>query len=66
MRLTVRFLPLCLQTVRLFREKLRNITIKLGYANAKLYKCPSCEPPDCFKSFNSAQPDATNCSKAEC
>ena len=47
--------------MRLFREKLRNITIKLGYANAKLYKCVNCQPPDCFKSFSSDQADATNC-----
>mmetsp|Transcript_26049 Transcript_26049/g.32511 ORF Transcript_26049/g.32511 Transcript_26049/m.32511 type:complete len:376 (-) Transcript_26049:547-1674(-) len=50
-------------TVRLFREKLRNITIKLGYANAKLYKCSACDPPDCFKSFNSAKPDTVECVK---
>ena len=49
------------QPIRLFREKLRNITIKLGYANAKLYKCPQCEAPECFHSFNSAKPDATDC-----
>ena len=47
--------------MRLFREKLRNITIKLGYANAKLYKCTACEAPACFKSFNSAQPDHGTC-----
>jgi len=52
-------------TVRLFREKLRNITIKLGYANAKLYKCPACEPPDCFHSFNSAKPDSVVCEKCD-
>ena len=44
-------------TVRLFREKLRNITIKLGYANAKLYKCDTCDDPECFQSFSSAKPD---------
>ena len=49
--------------MRLFREKLRNITIKLGYANAKLYKCPSCEAPDCFQSFNSEKPDQVDCGK---
>lgn len=49
--------------MRLFREKLRNITIKLGYANAKLYKCPVCDPPDCYSSFNSAKPDAVECKK---
>lgn len=27
------------QTVRFRDEKVRNITIKLGYANAKIYKC---------------------------
>ena len=47
--------------MRLFREKLRNITIKLGYANAKLYKCPTCNAPDCFQSFGSSQPDSVNC-----
>ena len=52
-----------MQPIRLFREKLRNITIKLGYANAKLYKCPSCEAPECFHSFNSAKPDQTDCPK---
>ena len=51
--------------MRLFREKLRNITIKLGYANAKLYKCPGCQPPDGFKSFSSDQADATNCTHCD-
>jgi translation initiation factor 2 subunit 3 len=27
------------QTVRFKNELIRNITIKLGYANAKIYKC---------------------------
>ena len=31
-------------------EKERNITIKLGYANAKIYKCNSCESPDNYAS----------------
>lgn len=26
-------------------EKHRNITIRLGYANAKIFKCSNCEPP---------------------
>lgn len=34
-------------------EKSRNITIKLGYANAKIYKCESCEPPGCYSSASS-------------
>ena len=30
-----------LQTVKFKKEIERNITIKLGYANAKIYRCPS-------------------------
>ncbi|PIG88313.1 translation initiation factor EF-2 gamma subunit [Aspergillus arachidicola] len=43
------------QTVRFKNELERNITIKLGYANAKIYKCdnPECPRPTCFKSFKS-------------
>merc|ERR1719267_510532 len=46
-------------TVRFKQEKERNITIKLGYANAKIYKCddPSIERPDCYTSFGSSRPD---------
>ena len=31
-------------------EKKRNIPIKLGYANAKIYKCSTCIEPLCYKS----------------
>ncbi len=31
-------------------EKKRNITIKLGYANAKIFKCNNCTEPECYKS----------------
>ncbi|EKV19761.1 hypothetical protein PDIG_01020 [Penicillium digitatum PHI26] len=43
------------QTVRFKNELERNITIKLGYANAKIYKCdsPECPRPTCYKSFKS-------------
>ncbi len=34
-------------------EKVRNITIKLGYANAKIFKCNTCEAPNCYKSASS-------------
>ncbi len=44
-------------TVRHYDEKIRNITIKLGYANSKLYKCMSCPSPSCYKSYGSAHPD---------
>jgi translation initiation factor 2 subunit 3 len=52
--------------VRHFREKFRNITIKLGYANAKLFRCPTCPAPDCFKSFGSSCPDDVKCSNEGC
>jgi translation initiation factor 2 subunit 3 len=53
-------------TVRHYKERIRNITIKLGYANAKLYKCPSCPPPECFQSYGSAKEDNIKCSVAGC
>jgi translation initiation factor 2 subunit 3 len=34
-------------------EKKRNVTIKLGYANAKIYKCNECEEPECYKASGS-------------
>jgi translation initiation factor 2 subunit 3 len=48
-------------TVRHFRELFRNITIKLGYANAKLYKCTTCKAPEAFKSYNSFKADEIKC-----
>lgn len=30
-----------------------NKTIKLGYANCKIYKCQTCEKPQCYKSVSS-------------
>merc|ERR1719408_172214 len=48
-----------IHTIRFKQEKERNITIKLGYANAKVYKCDldSVKAPDCYCSFGSATPD---------
>ena len=34
-------------------EHIKNITIKLGYANAKIFKCPNCPDPDCYESYGS-------------
>ncbi len=42
-----------IKTQKYASEKERNITIKLGYANAKIYKCPDCDPPDCYQSCQS-------------
>ena len=43
-----------IQTVRFKNELERNITIKLGYANAKIYKCEDdkCPRPMCYKSVS--------------
>ena len=46
-------------TVRFKNELERNITIKLGYANAKIYKCnePHAERPDCYAAYGSGKED---------
>jgi len=46
-------------TIKFKQEKERNITIKLGYANAKLYKSdnPDKTRPDCYTSYGSSKPD---------
>lgn len=51
------------KTVRFKNELVRNITIKLGYANAKIYKCdnPECKPPACYKSLGSHERDEVPC-----
>lgn len=48
-------------TVRFHNEKIRNITIKLGYANAKIYKCQQCPAPQCYKSYSSSKEDKAKC-----
>lgn len=41
------------KTQKYSSEQARNITIKLGYANAKIYKCTTCPRPSCYQSFSS-------------
>eukprot|EP00914_Ancora_sagittata_P019938 GHVO01039624.1.p1 GENE.GHVO01039624.1~~GHVO01039624.1.p1 ORF type:complete len:485 (+),score=90.68 GHVO01039624.1:1339-2793(+) len=55
-------------TVRFKNEKERNITIKLGYANAKIYRCsnPDCPPPACYWSGGSTTPDHPPCQVPDC
>lgn len=55
-----------MNTVRHYKERFRNITIKLGYANSKLYKCPTCPAPQCYKSFGSEKEDSPKCTTAGC
>lgn len=40
-------------TLRNSDEKIRGITIKLGYANAKIFKCNTCPAPECYQSHPS-------------
>lgn len=35
-------------------EILKNLSIKLGYANAKIYKCNTCNKPECYQSTPSS------------
>lgn len=56
------------QTVRFKNELERNITIKLGYANAKIYKCdnPECPRPGCYCSYGSSTEDKPTCQRSGC
>jgi len=49
------------KTVRFKSELVQNITIKLGYANAKIYKCPVCPRPSCFQAYGSSKEDSPPC-----
>merc|ERR1711907_174554 len=54
-------------TVRFKNELERNITIKLGYANAKIYHCPDpkCPRPTSYKSFGSSKEDNPICEECK-
>ncbi|KXS12035.1 hypothetical protein M427DRAFT_59897 [Gonapodya prolifera JEL478] len=56
------------QTVRFKNELERNITIKLGYANAKIFKCDNeeCPRPGCYKSARSDRPEGFACDRFGC
>lgn len=56
------------QTVRFKNELQKNITIKLGYANAKIYKCDSlkCPRPTCYRSASSIKEDTFPCDRLGC
>lgn len=56
------------QTVRFKNELIRNITIKLGYANAKIYKCDNedCPRPGCYRSFKSEKEVEFPCERPGC
>ena len=56
------------QTVRFKNELERNITIKLGYANAKIYKCDNdeCPRPTCYRSYKSEKEIDPPCERPGC
>lgn len=56
------------QTVRFKNELERNITIKLGYANAKIFKCsnPECPRPGCYRSYKSDKEEGFPCENPGC
>jgi len=43
-----------IETFKHAKEKERGITIKIGYANCKIFKCPKCSEPECYHSAGSA------------
>eukprot|EP00792_Barthelona_sp_PAP020_P005995 TRINITY_DN2873_c0_g7_i1.p1 TRINITY_DN2873_c0_g7~~TRINITY_DN2873_c0_g7_i1.p1 ORF type:complete len:451 (+),score=141.86 TRINITY_DN2873_c0_g7_i1:27-1379(+) len=48
-------------TNKFFDELKRNLTIELGYANAKIFRCPHCPEPQCYQAFSSGQPLGALC-----
>ncbi|KAF8535541.1 elongation factor Tu GTP binding domain-containing protein [Trichophaea hybrida] len=56
------------QTVRFKNELERNITIKLGYANAKVYRCdnPECPRPGNYRSYKSDKEVDPICEREGC
>ncbi|KAJ3103037.1 hypothetical protein HDU96_009415 [Phlyctochytrium bullatum] len=56
------------QTVRFKNELERNITIKLGYANAKIFKCDNeaCPRPGCYRSYRSDKEEGFACERNGC
>jgi translation initiation factor 2 subunit 3 len=54
-----------IKPIKFDEEKERNITIKLGYANFKIYQCLACPKPMCFKSWKSAEKREPTCSRCQ-
>ena len=43
------------------KEREKIISQKIGYINTKLYKCPKCSEPECYKAFNSEIENELKC-----
>ena len=48
------------------KELERNMTIKLGYANAKIFQCPLCPKPNCYQSCSSDVKSPPACKNVPC
>lgn len=48
-------------TIKSSEEMKNNITMKLGYANTKIYRCPKCPEPYCYQSYGSQADDEKPC-----
>ncbi|CAF0768977.1 unnamed protein product [Adineta steineri] len=55
-------------TVRFKKEKEQNITMKLGYANVKIFECDNekCPRPERFRSTGSSKKDVFPCDRTGC
>lgn len=40
-----------IRTTRISNEKKRDITVRLGYTNVKIFKCPKCPRPICYHPY---------------
>jgi translation initiation factor 2 subunit 3 len=47
------------QTQKFSKEIESNITMRLGYANARIYKCPNCISPSCYYGVGTNLKDST-------
>jgi translation initiation factor 2 subunit 3 len=54
-----------IKTQKFSKEQERGMSIRLGYANAKIFKCEDCKAPQCYQSFSSTtfDPKCKYCNK---
>jgi len=54
-----------IKTQKFSKEQERGMSIRLGYANAKIFKCEDCKSPQCYQSFSSTtfDPKCKYCNK---
>lgn len=49
------------KTQKYHDEVKKNITIRLGYGNSKVFECPNCPRPQCYQTRSSWSVDKVNC-----